>query len=636
MRKHWYFLFLTLLISQTLLTSQISFAQNQKDIFLEELANSNQWRRLLHYKKTNPFTKKEHSQIDSKEYFIHPDGKSNPLSELKATIEAFQNPLAKHESKTIQHPQCAFPARLEFLEHHFTFPRITCTELDEWFKGLNVQSVYLVFSTAYPNNPASTFGHTFLRLSLSDNRSDLLDYAINFSADTFNVTSGLYYTLMGMFGGFKGYYSLEKYYLKVNDYNNQESRDLWEYKLDFSQQEIQTLLKHFWELYSNAHIDYYFMDENCSYHLLTLLEVAKPHWNISEPFHHPWIPSYTMPSDTVKETLKFSPNFTTEFKHSKRKKLIQKRDALTSEEKDVFYKVLSHKIDIKTITNPFLLDTLIEYYDYKKRENKIALDSEDQKFLSQILVQRSSLGLTPPRVLKDLDTSNRPDLSHGSASVGLITGLRDGYGNMGFKYKFGLHDLLDGNLGFDPYTHIDYFNFDILYSFHSKNLYIDKAKYIDIKSINVYDPIEWKWSWRILLQSESLESSLCEGCYKHYGLGGFGAAYEIINKKLLLYGYLLAKAQYSKALTKEFQIGPALESGLLLTLTPKLKSQIKFLAFDNLNNSSLTTLYKTYEIDLGYQVSQSWHLRLSTLINPKPINSLNTYYDSSFLIRYDY
>ena len=64
------------------------------------------------------------------------------------------------------------------------------------------------------------------------------------------------------------------YYRKVREYNDIESRDIWEYKLKLSEEEVSRVLLHLWEM-QRAEFDYYFLDENCSYQLLSLLDVAR-------------------------------------------------------------------------------------------------------------------------------------------------------------------------------------------------------------------------------------------------------------------------------------------------------------------------------------------------------------------------
>src|SRR5690606_5397884 len=107
--------------------------------------------------------------------------------------------------------------------------------------------VSLVYSSAYPNNPASMFGHTFLKIE-SSRKSNLIDTGINFAAYTPKNPNMLAFMFNGVAGGYLGMWSIEPYFTKVNQYVNSESRDLWEYELNLSKEETHHLLMHLWEL----------------------------------------------------------------------------------------------------------------------------------------------------------------------------------------------------------------------------------------------------------------------------------------------------------------------------------------------------------------------------------------------------
>lgn len=53
------------------------------------------------------------------------------------------------------------------------------------------------------------------------------------------------------------------------------------------------ILLHLWEM-QNAELDYYFLDENCSYQLLSLLEIAREDLALTKEFSVQAIPSDTV------------------------------------------------------------------------------------------------------------------------------------------------------------------------------------------------------------------------------------------------------------------------------------------------------------------------------------------------------
>ncbi len=243
------------------------------------------WRRLLHLDADG------HSRIDSPEAFLSSAGAGAglALAELRAGLAA----LAAGEARY----SCRFPARADFLRARFparaqTWPRPDCPQYRAWRASLPDDRVTLVFASAYMNNPSSMFGHTLLRLD-RDDAAPLLSRAVNFAART-RDSQGIAYAVKGLTGGYPGQYGIYPYYDKVRDYARIENRDLWEYALALEPAAINRLLAHLWEL-RELHFDYFFLDENCSYQLLALLEVARPDLNLTGPFRY-----WASPVETIR------------------------------------------------------------------------------------------------------------------------------------------------------------------------------------------------------------------------------------------------------------------------------------------------------------------------------------------------
>ena len=72
------------------------------------LYNDSYWLLLGHYKRTLTGYK---SLIDGKDFFLSPEGKTNPKKELEATIRSFFTPIAENKA----HPTYKFSARYKWL-----------------------------------------------------------------------------------------------------------------------------------------------------------------------------------------------------------------------------------------------------------------------------------------------------------------------------------------------------------------------------------------------------------------------------------------------------------------------------------------------------------------------------------------
>jgi hypothetical protein len=262
----------------------------------KRLAEQAAWHALLHYK-PRLASQGIKSLVDADSFFIAPTGKSDPEAELEATLTSFfqQNEIDELDEGW----QCLFIARYHWLKQALKFdpkrlPELACLKFHQWMEELNPQGLTLIFPAAYMNNPASMFGHTLLRIDGQEQDKDtrLLAYTVNFAAVT-NQQRGINFALKGLFGGYPGKFSIAPYYLKVKEYGDIENRDIWEYKLNFTKEEVKQLLRHVWEMRS-AYFDYYFLDENCSYQLLSLLEVARPSLYLTNSFSRWAIPGETV------------------------------------------------------------------------------------------------------------------------------------------------------------------------------------------------------------------------------------------------------------------------------------------------------------------------------------------------------
>src|SRR5574341_92392 len=303
------------------------------------LADEREWHLLLHYR-PRLFGGFE-SEQDDPGFFMSPNGKTDPQAELDATLTQFFSSELVGRSK--QPAQCAFIARYHWLKERLAFndarlTPISCERFDRWYADFEVQSITLIFPSAFMNNPASMFGHTLLRVDQKGQteQTRILAYTINYAADV-PPDAGVAYPVRGIFGFYKGYFSTIPYYLKVQEYRDIENRDIWEYRLRLSPDQLRRLLMHAWEL-GNAYFDYFFFKENCSYHILSLLEVAEPTLHLTDKSY-----LVTIPSDTIR-LLVAEPDLVGDiaYRPSRATLVRRKRDQLSDVERNLLNRLVDN------------------------------------------------------------------------------------------------------------------------------------------------------------------------------------------------------------------------------------------------------------------------------------------------------
>ncbi|QXE11827.1 MULTISPECIES: DUF4105 domain-containing protein [Pseudomonas] len=293
---------------------------------LQQLANDRFWISLGHYETAKLGGWR--SYVSDRKFFLAPDGNEHPDHELAATVQALYAPASLGE----QHAQCVYPARTRWLKAQLNLsdlPAPDCAEFKKWFKDVSPHSAVMIFPAAYLNSPSSMFGHTLLRIDQADVQADktsLLSYAINFGAYIEGSDNSILYAWKGLMGGYPGLFALVPYQEKLSEYRSLENRDLWEYRLNLTQAETARMVEHVWEL-KQIQFDYFFFDENCSYRLLELLQVARPSLRLTEQF-----PLTAIPTDTVKAVKEAGLVESIEYRPSRERELLSRAQPLSSDE----------------------------------------------------------------------------------------------------------------------------------------------------------------------------------------------------------------------------------------------------------------------------------------------------------------
>ncbi|MFI5215166.1 MAG: DUF4105 domain-containing protein [Candidatus Limnocylindria bacterium] len=536
------------------------------------LADAPQWRRLLHYQE-RWFRPGSASGADTPSFFLAPSGRSDPQAELNATLAAFFR--AAPEDASREPAQCAFIARRHWLDGQLGFdparlPPQPCPRFRAWYAELDPRGVTFVFPEAFLNNPSSMFGHTLLRLDTAagEGRHDLIAWAINF-AGAAGTDGGPAYMLKGLFGFYPGYYSIGPYYEKVKEYGDWESRDIWEYRLDLRPAETRLMLMHLWEL-QGISFDYFYFDENCSWQLLGLLEVARPSLRMTDRF-----PLWVIPADSLRAAVEeagllgeavYRPSSTTQLRDAVRQ--------LSREERDLALRVSTGELEpgageIAALPTRRRAAVLTVAYDQLRRE-LLAGEVERAETAARsraILIERSRVdvhgsALTPvavPRV--------PPHEGHRSARVALGAGWEDHRAFIELRARPSLHDLLDPQGGYTRGAEVQFLETALRWYPQDDQLRLHELVALDLQSLTTWDRFFRPLSWRF---DTGLRSRLIplagrsgldpEGVFRTHAGAGIALA---LPRDATLYGFAEATLDAGPSLDHDVAFGPGAALGLL-------------------------------------------------------------------------
>jgi hypothetical protein len=459
---------------------------------LQQLANEPFWLSLGHYEagKLGGWR----SYVDDPKFFLAADGAHDPQAELSATLKAIYAPVTDEQA----HAQCVYPARTRWLRDQLRLtdlPVLDCKEYKAWFKDVAPDSTVLIFPAAYLNSPSSMFGHTLLRIdpaSAKTNDTTLLSYAINFGAYIEGMDNSLLYAWKGLMGGYPGLFALVPYQEKLSEYRSLENRDLWEYRLNLTPEETGRMVEHVWEL-KQVRFSYFFFDENCSYRLLELLQVARPSLKLTEQFG-----LTAIPTDTVKAIKAAGLVEKTVYRPSRERELLSRAEPLSSDEQQWVLKVSADQKQLQApdyLALPKPRQALIQDAAYRLeryRANGLERDANRSQRSFELL---QAINRNPPPEL-DIPRPGLPEDGHESRTWQLGLGSRDDRAFAEYGLRMAYHDLNDNAYGFPLGAQIEILQLK-LRQYEGNDWQVQRLDLATIRSMTPRNALLQPWSWQV-------------------------------------------------------------------------------------------------------------------------------------------
>ncbi|MGO3531970.1 Lnb N-terminal periplasmic domain-containing protein [Pseudomonas helleri] len=459
---------------------------------LQQLANDPFWISLGHYeaRKLGGWR----SYVSDDKFFLAADGAHHPDAELRATVEALYAPVSLGD----KHPQCVYPARTRWLKAQLNLndlPKVECAEFTQWFTDVAPHSTVMIFPAAYLNSPSSMFGHTLLRIDQADVRSNktaLLSYAINFGAYIEGSDNSILYAWKGLAGGYPGLFALVPYQEKLSEYRSLENRDLWEYRLNLTPEETQRMVEHVWEL-KQIQFDYFFFDENCSYRLLELLQVARPGLQLTTQF-----PLTAIPTDTVKAVKEAGLVESIEYRPSRERELLDRAKVLDPEEQQWVLQVSADQTQLQNPTfmalpkarQALIIDAAYRLERY--RANGLERDTGRSQRSYELL---RAINQNPAPELQ-VERPELPENGHESRTWQLGAGSRDDKAFAEYGLRMAYHDLNDNAPGFPLGAQIEILQLK-LRQYEGNKWQVQQLDLANIRSLTPRNALLQPWSWQV-------------------------------------------------------------------------------------------------------------------------------------------
>jgi len=562
---------------------------------ISQLANQSYWLKLGHYGPAIQTRWK--STIDNPDFFLATQGKTNPQAELMATIAAFKH----SDGSSIA---CRYPARYQWLKSKLNanWPQLNCPKLSQWRQTIDPKSITLVFPTAFMNSPSSMFGHTLLRIDANGQNRDreLVAFAVNFAAAPDENDNAALFAFKGLVGQYPGAFSLMPYYRKVREYSDLESRDIWEYQLNFTPEQVQRILLHLWELV-DARFDYYFLDENCSYQLLALLQLGSEELDLVSSFKFSAIPSETVA--VLKQHGLLNPP---QYRPAIGTKLLHYAQSLNPAQFNASADIVQHN---RSVPDSFtsseqaaILEMSYEWLNYNFYDQGLSR-SEIAPRLTNLLYQRSLLKVASP-YSEPTQPLYSPDAGHGSARIGVGISQIDAQSTeLDLSWRLAYHDLFDRAGGFIAGAQISFLDARLSID-HTGDSKLEQLYLLDAMSLAPHNRIFNSWSWNVRAGFDR-QPAVNKQSGRWFAQAGYGKSWGDPRQ---LHGYLLGSAEVNRgSITQSTEPGLGVETGIIWQLNPQHK--LGFTAYHGMLFNSINDNHTSTKLIWHWAPQIDWALR---------------------------
>lgn len=576
------------------------------------ISDSGKWLALLHYRPQG-LMNRVFSEVDDEKFFLAKNGKYDSHAELMATLSALQITPVAEDADDSAH--CRFPARKHFVKSvypNISLPDVKCNIYEKWSDQIGGTDLFLIFPSSYMNSPSSMYGHTLMRLdgkAKGERRGHkLLSSAINFAAYTDHTDDELTYSVKGLTGGYPGYVSLVPYFQKVKEYSHMESRDIWEYKLDLSQAQIDEFVRHIWEL-DKIRFDYFFVDENCSYRLLTILDAVNPQWNLSQQFKY-----RTVPSDTIRVLLNKNLITNVEYRPSKTSTIAHHRSELPERLRDISRALAddpftaeknSEFIALAALDKAQVLELAYDYTRYKAFIKKQDKPKDSFKLLAlraNVDYQGQTFSPVPVPSVRD---------EEGHSTLRSKLGVDEDGSLLGFRINY--HDWLDQLPGYRQGAQIEMGEFTFRLS---DDIQLEQLDVVSIRSLGARNQFSQPISWQV---NVGYAHGLDDVSEYQVRLAG-GLSYDFLGG--MVYGMAVGDLKQSQRFKHNWLLAAGPEVGYLYQAT----DVSAWLALEHMESESMfgqeDRAKSKLSVAMAYHINARSQLRVNYQQQARDLNTL--------------
>lgn len=516
----------------------------------QDLHEHKAWKKLLHY--GPDFLGRNRGLVDDKNFYISDNGQTDHLREMLDTIDSFTH----NQNISDKSPICRFPARYYWLSTKTPLPTIdykNCPKIKNFLEKVDGNKIILTLVQEDPMKPLSFLGDLFIRIErkaqIGKSHTELVDSCLIFKNNKLDLIS------------------CHDAIVKLPNFYR---RDLYNYELDFTNNEFEMFLLHLTE-FQNIKTDISILQKNRAMFFLSLISAVRP----QDKFENDLI-SHPTPSQILRYLDEEHLIKNKTYRPSLESRVFKRLEQLSTNQIKVIKSVCLHNnfssLEMVTIHERIeIIDSSLIFLDYiDAKKEHIIKNLSDKK--ERLLRLRDELTLTtkseiyPYKILPhERHKTHRGTFKYGNFKD---EGFYEG------EFRYAWHDFLDRQLGWERDREIKIGTINYRYYHERKTGYLTNFTFFETTKLNFINPASKSKSYKTNVSVKRNYDDSCSNCLVPSLSLSPGYAFSFDqSQKFKIAGFIETDANIHKRYKKNpyrFGIGPSLQ------LTSELSSKFIF------------------------------------------------------------
>jgi hypothetical protein len=265
----------------------------------------------------------------------------------------------------------------------------------------------------------------------------------------------------------------------------------------------------------STYFDYFYLGENCSYHVLAALEVADPSRDLIARLRNPVVPVDTVRALFAEKGLVRAVRYRPSLRSTVRHEIATLRGA----ELDALAAVLSNPdaplpSGLSPAAAARVLDAASDVVDVGEPEALLKNDARVARQKQRLLERRAEIAVASDPAPVPVPYDKMPQAGHATSRLGIGTGYAPKLGGdfAELRYRLALHDLTDPPDGYPETSQLEFLPARLRVYPKDRRVELEELSILRIFSLSPWTRFERKLSWALDTGAARVRDAGCPDC----------------------------------------------------------------------------------------------------------------------------